>query len=48
MLNEADVKIGLKTTFNCSDNLALADMNVSELHSLTYILFKHASQLNRR
>jgi hypothetical protein len=28
--------------------MAITDLNVSELHSLTYILFKHASHLNRR
>jgi len=48
MLNEADVKIGLITKYRSSDNIALTDMNVTELHSLTYILFKHSSHLNRR
>lgn len=48
MLNEADIKIGLIGKYRSSDNIALTDLNVSELHSLTYILFKHASHLNRR
>ena len=48
MLNEADVKIGLIQKYRSSDNMAITDLNVSELHSLTYILFKHASHLNRR
>ena len=48
MLNEADVKIGLVQKYRSSDNMAITDMNVAELHSLTYILFKHASLLNRR
>lgn len=48
MINEADVSIGLIQKYRSSDNIALTDMNVTELHSLTYILFKHASHLNRR
>lgn len=48
MINEADVNIGLIQKYKSSDNLALTDINVTELHSLTYILFKHASHLNRR
>lgn len=48
MINEADVSIGLVQKYKSSDNLALTDMNVTELHSLTYIMFKHASHLNRR
>lgn len=48
MLNEADVNIGLVTKYRSSDNIALTDMNVTELYALTYILFKHASHLNRR
>jgi magnesium-transporting ATPase (P-type) len=42
------VKIGLTQKYRSSDNMALTDMNISELHSLTYILFKHSSHLNRR
>lgn len=48
MLNEADVSIGLVTKYRSSEHIAMTDMNVTELHSLTYILFKHATYLNRR
>lgn len=48
MLNEADIKIGLAKKYPSLDNLALSDINISELHALTYILFKHATHLNRR
>lgn len=48
MVNEADVKIGIISKYRSSDMMAMTDMNVSELHALTYILFKHASHLNRR
>jgi phospholipid-translocating ATPase len=48
MLNEADVKIGLVTKYRSSDNLAMTDINLTELHALTYIMFKHATHLNRR
>jgi hypothetical protein len=48
MLNEADIKIGLTQKYPSLDNLALSDINISELHALTYILFKHATHLSRR
>lgn len=48
VLNEADIKVGLKMKYRSLDNLALTDMNLSELHGLSYILFKHATHLNRR
>jgi magnesium-transporting ATPase (P-type) len=48
MLNEADVTIGLVTKYRSSDNIAMTDINMTELHSLTYVMFKHATHLNRR
>jgi hypothetical protein len=45
MANHADITIGLEQKFRSSDSLALTDLNVSELHSLTYIMFKHATIL---
>jgi len=48
MANHADVTIGLRQKFRSSDSLALTDMTVTELHSLTYIMFKHATILHRR
>jgi magnesium-transporting ATPase (P-type) len=48
MLNEADVKIGLVTKYRSSEHIAMTDLNMTELHSLTYIMFKHATYLNRR
>lgn len=48
MLNEADVKVGLITKYRSSDNIAMTDINMTEVHSLTYIMFKHATHLNRR
>jgi magnesium-transporting ATPase (P-type) len=48
MLNEADVSIGLVTKYQSSEHIAMTDMSSTELHSLTYILFKHATYLNRR
>jgi magnesium-transporting ATPase (P-type) len=47
-LNEADVKVGLIQKYRSSDNIALTDINMTELHALTYIMFKHATHLNRR
>ena len=48
MANYADVTIGLRQKFRSSDSLALTDMTVTELHSLTYLMFKHATILHRR
>jgi hypothetical protein len=48
MANHADITIGLNQKFRSSDSLALTDMTVTELHSLTYIMFKHATILHRR
>jgi hypothetical protein len=48
MANHADITIGLNQKFRSSDSLALNDMTVTELHSLTYIMFKHATILHRR
>jgi magnesium-transporting ATPase (P-type) len=48
MANHADITIGLEQKYRSSDSLALSDLNVSELHSLTYIMFKHATILHRR
>lgn len=48
LANHTDVTIGLKQKYRSSDSLALTDMNVTELHSLTYIMFKHATLLHRR
>ena len=48
MANYTDVSIGLRQKFRSSDSIALTDMTVAELHSLTYIMFKHATILHRR
>lgn len=43
MMKEVDISLALKKSLKNSDILAESDIVVSELYSLTYLLFKHGT-----
>ena len=48
LIKEVDVSLALQKKHKSSDLEAASDIVVSELYSLTYLLFKHGTQLCRR
>jgi soluble P-type ATPase len=48
LIKEADVSIAIQKNFKVSDLQAAADIVMSDFYGLTYLLFKHGTQLQRR